>query len=109
MKIVYHAYSDWTIDQREVLKSFGFIPEDGYSRVVIELNQTNAPLLKLLKEWRVEKFVGTAYDKQDYKNSSLFFYLGVTENGYPQPETVQGYLKATYDLSDYCDECGIGA
>lgn len=29
--------------------------------------------------------------------------------GYPQPnEDEFGYLTATYDLSDYCDQCGIG-
>lgn len=32
-------------------------------------------------------------------------------NEYPQPEdrSVTGYLKVTYDLTQYCTECGIGA
>jgi hypothetical protein len=29
--------------------------------------------------------------------------------GYPQPERDFGYLRATYDLSNYCADCGIGA
>jgi len=28
---------------------------------------------------------------------------------YPQPDGDLGYLKATYDLSEYCSRCGIGA
>jgi len=30
-------------------------------------------------------------------------------HGYPQPKELEfGYLQATYDLTDYCERCGIG-
>lgn len=35
--------------------------------------------------------------------------LGATwHHGYPEPSDDFGYLDLTYDLSDYCDSCGIG-
>lgn len=37
------------------------------------------------------------------------YVVGATAHfGYPQPED-QGYMEASYDTSDYCDRCGVGA
>lgn len=52
---------------------------------------------------------GTTYDKKDIKDSSLLVYVATWVNGYPQPEDTDKYLRATYDLEDYCGKCGIGA
>lgn len=38
-------------------------------------------------------------------------YLGILASsyrGYPEPSNVMGFLKATYDLTEYCARCGIG-
>ncbi len=41
-------------------------------------------------------------------DAAKFLRIAGNDSGYPQPESVSGYLAATYDLSDYCGHCGIG-
>ena len=75
MKIIYVAFNDWTKQQRELIKSYGISVDEGYSRIDIEENRQNLKLLELLDEWKVQKFVGTEYDKKDFLMSSLFAYV----------------------------------
>lgn len=51
--------------------------------------------------------VGTDFDEADLLAAEWFIiYAG--EYQYPQPEAAFGYLKKTFDLTAYCDLCGIG-
>src|SRR5688572_3943581 len=108
MKIYYIVYNDWTKEQRKILRSFGMDPEKGFCNVEIEENEKNAELVKLIDKWKLEKFVATVYDKQDYSKSSLFVYVGTRSHGYPQPEDDFGFINVTYQTDDYCKKCGIG-
>lgn len=63
----------------------------------------------MIDKWKLTKFVGTKFDKNDLVNSTLCVYLGTWELGYPQPEKDFGYMSVTYDTSDYCVDCGVGA
>jgi hypothetical protein len=40
--------------------------------------------------------------------AAKFLRIVAKSGGYPQPENKNGYLSATYDLTDYCPRCGIG-
>ena len=108
MKIYYIVYNDWTKEQRKILRLFGMNPEEGFCDVEIEENEKNAELVKLIDKWKLEKFVATVYDKQDYSKSSLFVYVGTRSHGYPQPEDDFGFINLTYKTDDYCKKCGIG-
>lgn len=49
----------------------------------------------------------TEFTRSELQGASLLQMLGL-QKGYPQPANDFGYLKATYDLSEYCPICGIG-
>lgn len=51
--------------------------------------------------------IGTEYEKSDIENAE-WFIANTGEYQYPQPEDGFGYLKATFNLDDYCQLCGIG-
>lgn len=53
------------------------------------------------------QIVGTEYEKEDIKNAE-WFLINTGEYQYPQPEDDFGYLKATFNLENYCNWCGIG-
>ena len=50
----------------------------------------------------------TEFSKADLKNAKFLKMIATSLTGYPQPEDPLGYLQATYDLSGYCKECGVG-
>jgi hypothetical protein len=60
-----------------------------------------------LQEFGVEAQVGTVYDKVDMAKAN-WFYITVGEYQYPQPEDGFGYLRVTFNLDHYCENCGIG-
>jgi hypothetical protein len=41
-------------------------------------------------------------------NAAKFLRIVAKSGGYPQPEEKNGYLSASYDLTEYCPHCGIG-
>ncbi|PVD49317.1 hypothetical protein DC498_25660 [Terrimonas sp.] len=51
--------------------------------------------------------IGTEYEKADIKNAE-WYIVNTGEYQYPQPEDDFAYLKATFNLDDYCHLCGIG-
>ena len=108
MKITYSAYSDWDEAQRKILNAHGIQTSEGYSRIDVDLTEENQEVINLLDLWRVKKYVGSTYEKRDYDSSQLFVYVGIWENGYPMPDDDMGYLNLTYDIDNYCPECGIG-
>lgn len=73
-------------------------------------------LRKLIPKWSAEDGddpnylgnVGTIFSEKD-RDAAPFLELGAWAHGYPMPDLDFGYLEATYDLSDYCEKCGIGA
>jgi hypothetical protein len=71
----------------------------------------NNPDFGLIKQ-EISKFlepqvIGTEYEKADIKNAE-WFIVNTGEYQYPQPEDDFGYLKATFNLDNYCKWCGIG-
>jgi hypothetical protein len=48
------------------------------------------------------------FNDAELDNSEYLLCDGFEEFGYPQPENNFGYLRETYDLSNYCDMCGRG-
>jgi hypothetical protein len=62
----------------------------------------------LLRKWgHSEGHVTTEFSKEEI-DSARWIEVGAWHHGYPQPEDDFGYLRATYDLSEWCDACGIG-
>ena len=51
----------------------------------------------------------TVFSKEEVSAAKWLQLLPDWHRGYPQPrEDHFGYLQATYDLSEYCEKCGVG-
>lgn len=65
-------------------------------------------LQPLIAKWEAFDSVGTEFSKEEIETAA-FLELSAREKGYPYPKPGGfGYLKATYDLTEYCDKCGSG-
>ena len=82
---------------------------DPFMAFDVDEDHTKWPTLHaLFEQWRVSDFVRTEFAKQEI-NAAEWLELGAEYHGYPQPdEDVFGYRDATYDLTDCCEQCGIG-
>ncbi|MFO0641697.1 MAG: hypothetical protein U0183_20905 [Polyangiaceae bacterium] len=65
-------------------------------------------LSALFDGWGVFNMVRTEFTKKELE-STRWLEVGAWHHGYPQPDDEElGYLQATYDLTDWCESCGIG-
>src|SRR6185312_8763815 len=62
----------------------------------------------LAEKFKITEFVRTEFSDYELANTSALCVLASTQRGYPQPSKTMGYLDTTYDLSEYCTDCGIG-
>lgn len=64
----------------------------------------------LLKQWRLSDVPHTEFTDQEIDAAEWAALSATAHHGYPQPRDDEfGYLEVTYDLTDYCEECGVGA
>jgi hypothetical protein len=109
MKIFYVVYHAWNELQVEMLKDFDIVVPAKWARIEIEQKKYEK-IKNILKKWHVqEPSVGTIYDKKEIDRANWLMLEGVWINGYPQPEDYKKFISQTYDLSDFCNVCGIGA
>lgn len=65
-------------------------------------------LAQLFLEWRVSDVLRTEFSKEDL-DAARWLEIAAWHHGYPQPnEGTFGYRRATYDLSAWCELCGVG-
>jgi hypothetical protein len=71
-------------------------------------NTPNFDILKQeLSKFKIEPQIGTVYENADIKHAQ-WFIVNTGTYQYPQPEDDFGYLKATFNLDNYCQLCDIG-
>jgi hypothetical protein len=107
MKIMYHIAQDWTDDKINIMNQYGHNPKKGYTAFQLE-EKDYFDLKKALNEWGVSGIRYPLFTKKELKESLLSAKNGSHEHGYPMPDLDGSYLGLTYDLSDYCESCGIG-
>lgn len=119
MKVVHRIAFRATGSQRRELEALGVklpagvaMPGGGDPFVAFDIaeEQPNwSELRVLLQRWGVsEGQIRTEYSKKEIETAS-WLEIGAWHHGYPQPdEDVFGYRQATYDLTDWCEQCGIG-
>lgn len=66
-----------------------------------------------LKAWiarrKASDFVTTRFERDEIGEAKWLQLVPDWHHGYPQPdEDVFGYREVTYDLSNWCEKCGIG-
>ncbi len=86
-------------------------PVPGISILNVTEDQKQWPdVEKLLAESRsLGHTVSTSFSKSELDDAEWLLLNALGHHGYPQPEDGLAYRDATYDLSDYCATCGIGA
>jgi hypothetical protein len=85
------------------------IPDFKY-RIEFSLYEDNPNFLivkKEIEEFEIKPQTGTVYEKADIK-AAEWFIASTGKYQYPQPEDDFNYLKATFNLDNYCPLCGIG-
>lgn len=107
MRKMIHFASDWNNEQIKVLKEFGVNPKEGFTTIQIEINLYKK-LESYFKKWKISGVPYPEFTKDELKQSLLSAKSGSYENGYPMPDMDFGYLSLTYDLTNYCSNCGIG-
>lgn len=80
--------------------------------VSFELDESHESWPKL-QHWIAARkpvdIVKTRFSKQELTGAAWLELVPDWHHGYPQPkEDVFGYREATYDLSNYCSQCGVG-
>lgn len=115
MRIVHRVSLTPSGSQQEKLTSLGVKVKGPGSPLirsitfVIDENHRAWPEVKsLIKEWNALDFVITEFSVAELDAADFLQLAATWHHGYPQPEEDFGYLKETYDLSDYCQTCGIG-
>lgn len=108
MKIMYHVAHDWNNEHIKIMNSFGLFPEKGFTSI-----QVNEEDYFKIKDYLIKWFGngGISYPdftKQERKEALLSVKSTPSPHGYPMPDMDFGYRELTYDLSNYCDTCGIG-
>ncbi|WP_202704479.1 hypothetical protein [Flavobacterium sp. UGB4466] len=108
MIIKYHVALDWNDSQIEKMNEFGVYPVKGYTAVQID-EETYLKVKDYIYEWTGSGGIRyPEFSKAEQKESPLSLKSGGHEHGYPMPDMDFGYKQLTYDLSDYCPNCGVG-
>jgi len=118
MKFVHRISFRATASQRRELEALGVrlpagiaLPGGGdpFLAFDVDENHTNWPTLStLFLGWNVSDLLRTEFSKKEIA-SARWLEIGAWHHGYPQPdEDVFGYRQVTYNLTDWCEQCGIG-
>jgi hypothetical protein len=103
-------------ERREVLASLG-IEFNGPSsplvpRIWLDIDESNPGyrhLKKHLSNWEdALDYVGTRFTNAEMRSGSWYAMRPRWHWGYPQPESGNAYLTASFDLERFCPACGIG-
>lgn len=63
---------------------------------------------RLAPKFRANDTTYTRFLNTELEGASALVVYASSHQGYPEPSDELGFLTATYDLSEYCDKCGIG-
>lgn len=120
MKIIHRIGLRATSSQRRELERLGLslppglaIPGGGDPLLAFDVTEDHpawSELKALLCEWgESEGVVRTEFTKSELAKAAWLELTPAWHHGFPQPnQDVFGYRGATYDLSGWCEHCGVG-
>lgn len=106
-----HRVSITADDQdQKVLASLGIPINVGFATFEVDEAHERWPAIAAwIAVRRATDIVSTRFSKDEIAGAAWLALTSEWHHGYPQPkENDFGYREATYDLSDYCEACGIG-
>jgi hypothetical protein len=108
MKIIHRISISTTRAIQKELDRLGVVAGEGFVTFEVDEADERWPGVS---EWVVRRhapdFVSTKFSAAETADANWLEVVPTWHHGYPQPE--DEYMAATYDLTDYCPECGIGA
>lgn len=118
MRVIHRIGLRATATQRHTLEELGVklpagvaLPGGGDPLLAFDVDESHRnwrSLAALFQGWRASDVVRTEFTKREY-HAAYWLEIGAWHHGYPQPdEDVFGYRQATYDLTNWCESCGIG-
>ena len=119
MRFIHRIGFRATDGQRQTLQELGVqmrsmiaMPGGGNPLVSFDVAEDHprwSRIRALLQEWgKSEGDVITEFSKQEIE-AARWLEIAAWHHGYPQPRDDEfGYRVATYDLTDWCEPCGIG-
>lgn len=115
MKIVHRIGLNICEELERALRSLGIEfkrPSSTLSLIYFDIYESDPlwpELQPLLVKWEAFDGAGAEFSKEEIE-AAAFLQLSAGQKGYPYPRPGSfGYLKATYDLTEYCEKCGSGA
>ncbi len=97
--------------EAQSLTSLGLeVTEDGWALFDIDEADSRWPYVESLLACKGKgTIVTTKFTKKELDSAACLTIGALLYHGHPEPhDDDDGYLVLTYDLSDYCEECGLG-
>ena len=117
MKIRYRLAFAWRIEWVEKLRKIGLsvsppVLDPGNGGVAITCVEEGHPgwseACDLVRSWNGTILHTTEFSAKDVAGAEYCALSPTHYDGYPQPDDDFGYIETTYDVRDYCRECGVG-
>lgn len=88
------------------------LPGGGDALVAFDVDEDHPkwPILRtLFQRWKASDMLRTEFSKKEIDAARWLNLMSDWHSGYPQPNEGEfGYREATYNLTNYCERCGIG-
>jgi hypothetical protein len=110
MEIIHHIAFDVEETERRAFLAAGVELDIGLSRSFdISESDPRWPAIEaLVRQFDAFEMEHTEFSLAELKAAAYLSVLPGWHHGYPEPSDENGYLEATFDLSDYCAACGVG-
>jgi hypothetical protein len=109
MEIIHRISLNADDESRDELRALGVLVEEGF--VAFEVAESDARWPQLAR-WCAKRdatdIVDTRFSREEEDAATWLQWMGEWIAGYPQPEKNSAYLEASFDLSQYCEQCGMG-
>jgi hypothetical protein len=111
MQIIHRIVINSSMEIKRELAALGIVIADS-GLVVFEVDENHSSwpaIIGWIARRQAFHLVSTRFTKRELADARWLELIPDWHYGYPQPhEDVFGYRQATYDLADWCDQCGIG-
>jgi hypothetical protein len=111
MRILHRVLVASSPEVRSELARFGIaVSETGFAAFEVDEDDMSWPALQVwIKQRRAADTVSTEFTSSELDEARWLELIPSWHHGYPQPDPEnRGFLRATYDLTEYCDVCGSG-
>lgn len=108
MEIIRYIFGEFSEQLNRQLKKYNIVTEIGWNTFEIKNEELFVKIRDLLKREGIHISTNATFTKEECKKAAYGVITAMHTCGYPQPDHNFGYLNLTYDLTNYCEECGAG-